>query len=256
MFGLRSFFLSIVAVATSSFTVCDPAPPPATNATPPAAELTPAKLEPEKVSVLTQAERDVTKHMPQHFVYAHDVVDAIIDGDLERAQTVAKKVADHRTNSMPADWWPYVRDMRAAAQAIERADSLEAAGAASGRLVLACGNCHSFLGGGPIVPPVPVPDRDSAGCMLQHRWATERLWLGLAVPSEDAWKQGADVFKQTTGCPEALSGGPSDPSIFAEAARAMREQSASAHSAATLEKRASLYGRMLATCGTCHTSGC
>ncbi len=246
--------LGTATIVMSWAVSCDPSSSPSVAEAEKAAAVTP---EPESgPAPLVKARQAVTRHMPSHFASTHDLVDWIIDGDLEQAQTAAGDLANHRPKSMPADWFPYLERLRSAAADVKAATSLATAAAATARVTHACGSCHAGQGKGPKIPDVPPPAQTNDSCMLGHKWATERLWLGIVGPSDEAWAAGAKQFAATQACPDVLKDGPSHPDVFRTTAETLKAQAATATTATDLDSRARIYGELLNTCGSCHTSGC
>ncbi len=89
----------------------------------------------------------VTSHMHLHSRQLEALLSALQAGDLEAAGTPAYWLSRHdKVAGLPDDWSPYIIRMRAEAQAIEEATDIEAARAASKRLVRACQGCHEAVG--------------------------------------------------------------------------------------------------------------
>jgi hypothetical protein len=87
--------------------------------------------------------------------------------------------------------------------------------------------------------------------MLDHKWATERLWEGVTGPWENAWMRGADSLTNLQDFGEASP----DLVVSAELQRRwseLREIGMKAKFADALSERAAIYGQLLATCGECH----
>ncbi len=118
---------------------------------------------------------------------------------------------------------------------------------AFGRIGTACASCHTELGAD-VRFPIELPPPTSPNVveqMRRHAWAAERLWEGLAGPSNASWTAGA----------AALIGMPVD---FGDNERAIRlvarlqDLAAQARAAVTPERRADVYGDLLETCALCH----
>lgn len=206
----------------------------------------PARSEPTEVEMVAsmEAHYDVV-------IVAHD---ALLQGDLARFTAQLALVPEQALpESAPAHWRPLHAQMQAAASQGLGAKDLDAAAIALARVVLACGTCHSALGRGPIYP-APAPD-DGADpletAMLDHKWATERLWEGVTGPWDDAWQRGADALAT------AEVFGDADPNLvltdeLKRRGQELRDIGEAARATSVPEERAALYGRLLATCGGCH----
>lgn len=230
----------------------------AQRATPPSEEPTgPDTKEEAPVSALGEAREAVTMHMGKHFSRLLDVRDALVAGRLEQARPHARWIAEHRPEAMPADWLPFIVEMRDAARTVADAETLERAAMGTGVLARSCGACHLALDADLrwVQSEVPPEGEDAASKMRKHKWAADRLWEGVTFPSEEAWRHGVDAFVDLPECSP-------DPTqeIDRSAVDRLREQVSAlqddARQATDLDARASIYGRMLGTCGTCHLSGC
>jgi hypothetical protein len=83
--------------------------------------------------------------------------------------------------------------------------------------------------------------------MARHRWAADRLWEGVIGNSDVAWHAGLDV----------LAAAPLDePANRAGLARQLQRQAENARrpGPGTLTARAAVYGEILTTCASCHTT--
>lgn len=201
-----------------------------------------------------QAQQQSKEDMWTHFRAASLVQAAVIRGDLEGMHEAARWLAEHEEPGLPTGAEPFSRELqRAAARAIE-AKTIEAAGAATGRIVAACGSCHREYRPGLAptehVEPPPPEEGDVAMHMVRHAWAADRLWEGLALPSNAAWEAGADAF---AGAPL-----PTDELAFEnpEGVRALANRTHELGRRAGLETEPSLrartYGELLSTCAACH----
>ena len=120
-------------------------------------------------------------------------------------------------------------------------------------MVLACGSCHEALDRGPFYP-APAPNEGASEiepAMLDHQWATERLWEGVTGPWDNAWQRGAAALAETQ-----VFGGQEPALTLSDDLRRreqeLREIGTKARRAKGLKERAALYGRLLSTCGGCH----
>jgi len=89
----------------------------------------------------------IVKHMHAHADQVDLINNALADDNLEASKLPARWLWRHdRINDVPADWRPYLVDMRAAARAVESAADLETARAASTRITEQCQACHTAAG--------------------------------------------------------------------------------------------------------------
>lgn len=210
------------------------------------------------LSPLEQAKRNVTVHMPEHFQSAAELEEAIIAADLMAAKTSARGLLAHHPKSYPEPWAPFVLQMRVWAEEAAAADDLDAAALAAGEIVGSCGTCHDALGAKVKFPVEPAPPRSDevTAIMRRHRWAAARLRAGVVEPSDPAWVEGIDGFGPlpTPVCAEDLGGERRvDVKEHRERFTALQEE---ARTVEALDARATMYGRLLATCAGCHAAGC
>lgn len=184
-------------------------------------------------------------------ILAHD---ALIHGDLDafRAQ-LARAAEQQLPPSAPAAWGPYHEPLRAAAGSGAEAEDLEQAAHALAEVVRACGTCHAALDAGPVYPAPAPGDGETVveTAMLDHQWATERLWEGVTGPWDGAWQRGADALAETRVFGD-LGEGVTLADALREREEALRAIGREAKTTDGLDARAALYGRLLATCGDCH----
>ncbi len=202
----------------------------------------------------SSAQEPTNQRMWSHFLAAVDVQAAVIRGDLEAAREPATWLAEYDEPGLPDGAEAFLRELQRAAARVIEAKTIEAAGAATGRIVAACGSCHREYEPGmeptEHVEPPPGEESDVATHMVRHVWAADRLWEGLALPSNTAWEAGADAF---AGVPLAT-----DDLAFdnPEGVRALANRTHELGRRAGLETEPSLrartYGELLSTCAACH----
>jgi cytochrome c553 len=192
--------------------------------------------------------------MERHYstvILAHD---ALLKGDLEAFRSQLARVPEQGLpDGAPPAWTPLHDRLLSAARDAASASDLEQAASGLASVALACGTCHQALETSPLYP-APAPD-DGANAlqaaMMDHKWAAERLWEGVTGPWDNAWERGAealasgDVFGDLG--PEVIL---SD--ALRQRGQALRDLGEAAERADTLDARARVYGRLLATCGDCH----
>jgi len=200
------------------------------------------------------SEVEMVASMEAHYgavILAHD---ALLQSDIEtfRAQLA---LASQQTlpQSSPREWIPLHEQLQTASADAAQAQDLDAAAGALASVVLACGTCHAALGTGPIYPAPAADDGVGAleAAMLDHQWATERLWEGVTGPWDAAWERGA------VSLTELQVFGDMGPEVILSDDLRRREQELreigrAAQTTQALDERAALYGRLLATCGECH----
>jgi cytochrome c553 len=199
-------------------------------------------------------EVEMVSAMEAHYstvILAHD---ALLQGNLETFRSqLARVPGQELPPTSPQEWLPFHQSLQAAAREGTEVSDLDTAASALAQVVLACGTCHAALNSGPIYP-APAPDDGENAletAMLDHKWATERLWEGVTGPWDNAWERGADSLAVIQVFGEA------NPELILTDEMRRRENELraigeEAKTTTTLDDRAALYGRLLATCGGCH----
>jgi cytochrome c556 len=180
--------------------------------------------------------------MREHTSEALDMRWAVIAGRFDQLHRAAAIVAsDAWSPHLRPDYLPHVTAVRNAANAALDARSTGAAGAALGELGVACASCHREKGGPPQLTAIETLPR-GVGTMAAHVAAERALWEGLITPSAASWKRGA----------ESLAGAPELASDVADVSALAQEVRDVARQAAAGEPRGDVYGKIMATCSTCH----
>src|SRR6185295_1100568 len=105
-------------------------------------------------------------------------------------------------------WRGFVERMQEVAGRIKDSTLISRAAAATADLGVSCGLCHQQRGG-PRASKETDPGEGTSveSRMRRHVWATERLWEGLYVPSDDAWNAGAQALSTAPFPSELLKDG-------------------------------------------------
>jgi len=211
---------------------------------------TPAK---PQLSAFPVAVQRTHRRMHERFAAARQIEYAIARGDLQGATASAQVIASLDEPGFLPAWQPYVTSVRAAAHQLELAADLSTAGVRFGALGLQCAACHEALGAKLALfdEPRPSTNPQLASRMVDHQWATMRMWEGLIASSTVRWQEGAHAL---TAMPSNIIA-EADTRTFTGAvddvARgrllATRAQSAEGDVA-----RADLLGTLLGTCAHCH----
>lgn len=182
--------------------------------------------------------------------------DAVIEGDDAAARSaVANLPTELRAAAPPPSWVPFVDALANEAVALQATTDSDQVAASVARLAAGCGDCHDALGVQPLHDTIPAlpnrsPSAEIAEEMRWHVWSVDRMWEGLIAPSPDRWVRGTATFSTLPGCAsrdrERDDGSQTDPCAITHAL-AQR-----AHLAADPDARAAAYGRLLASCESCH----
>jgi cytochrome c553 len=208
---------------------------------------------PEEVAPVAD-EEEVEEHMGVHFERATEARDALVFADLEAMREPFTWLSLHQPPPrLPGVGLPHFDAMRAAAAEGVEAQDIEAAAKAAAELAKACGGCHAAVEGGPTFDSSTLPPLEEGvkSHMARHRWAADRMWEGLVVPSDSAWER-AIVMLGEGGVgehemPEAMRRSPR--------ALELRKQvhALAGEDAPTAGHRAELYATLLVACAECHT---
>jgi len=221
-----------------------------TKPTEPEPPATPAPVTP------LRSARPSRELMKDHFTAVVLVRDALIVGNLELAKWNASFLATRERDPAVASWSVYVDHLREQAAKVNDAPSLAAAAAASTELALECGRCHAANG---VTPVFPTVDRRVAASgprphMLRHQWAAEQMWDALIGPSEQRWYAGVtELAEAPLGQDEIFANASAVPAI-AKLAADVHALGDEGRKATTWSDRADVYGRLLATCASCHSA--
>ncbi|GMV12584.1 MAG: hypothetical protein HS104_41665 [Polyangiaceae bacterium] len=259
------------AVALTAFCLvsCGSPPPPATTAPtataapPPAAPTATAEPAPVEDAGSTAAtpetpppEEDTSgspreRLMRAHFKETAVIRKAVIDGALAATVKPAAALESMKgLGTVQGSWKPSLDALGKAAKRFGQSPDLPSATAAIADIGVACGSCHKAAGGPKLqVEAPPVAGKTLEDRMKRHAWASERLWEGLYVPSDAAWKAGADALVGEEFPKEVLAKGGVHARSAAVRFGALVPTAAAKKSAGD---RAKLYAELLETCSACH----
>lgn len=223
----------------------------------PAEEPAPAASE---TSGAEEVEPDTLEgHMAANFDLALRARDGVIAGSLIQAREAAVKLAETDYSVMlPPDWMPGVERMQGAARELAVAEDVQAAAHRVATLAATCGACHSQFELGMASEAADPPRlgfgkaEDMHARMLRHQQAADGFWFGLSVPSDSAWRAGAQALLDAPMTPTDEEGKPVDAQLAARIDEA-RNIARRALEVTALDDRAKLYGEFLAICSSCHT---
>jgi cytochrome c553 len=196
--------------------------------------------------------------MHEHLARVTTMQEAVIRGDLEAAVEPAKWIANHQeTEGLPAGSESFVLNMKRQASAVAaaaEAQDLKNAGVATAMTISYCGSCHAAA---KVTPQMaeqakPTASNPVAAHMLEHQWATDLMYQGLTMPSEERWQKGLAAMQ---GSPLADKELPKDTKLTKEIAALeakVHELAAKAKVTTDLGTKVALYGEYLAGCAGCH----
>jgi cytochrome c553 len=198
---------------------------------------------------------DVAKHMHEHLARVATMQEAVIRGDVEAAVEPARWIADHQpTAGLPAGQEAVLADMKKQAAVVAEAKDAKNAATATAMVISYCGTCHAAAKITAAIPepPKPVAENPLAAHMLEHQWATDLMYQGLVMPSEERWQKGLAAMEVSPLSEKDL---PKDEKmtkeIVALGAR-VHELAAKAKTASDLGTKVAFYGEYIGGCAGCH----
>jgi cytochrome c553 len=194
--------------------------------------------------------------MKQHFEQVVQIRDAVIAGDLAQARVPAAWLAEHGgPPTSPPSWEPYRVELRRIAGGLSDGATAAEAAKRTAEMAAICGLCHRAAGVHMERDMPALVEELNAGTgqlMKRHRWAVDRLWEGLVVPSDTAWTVGAGVLADAPlDTSDVANDGPIDPRR-PELIDKLHRLGDVASSAKLTGERAALLGELLGTCSGCH----
>jgi cytochrome c553 len=238
--GSRSFTCAVLILFSAFALACGSSQPPAEQAAKPA--------EPPKPAV------DLVKDMHDHLGHVTTMQEAVIRGDLDAVAEPANWIANHEEAPLPAGTEGFAPDIKRTAAMAAGAKDIKSAATATSQLVAACGACHVAVKT-PVKWPEVVKPAAGAGVaahMLEHQWAIDLMYQGLAMPSEEAWKKGIEALKASPMAPAEL---PKDEKLTKEIVayeKTVHELAAKAQVATDIGSKVAVYGEAIASCASCH----
>jgi hypothetical protein len=202
---------------------------------------------------------DLAYHMRSSFWDAVEARDALIKGDLARAQHYADALAQRDYAALVSpDWKHWVAQLQQHAKELSIAPNIGAAAQELGRMALVCGDCHDLHERGPSHPrmkPLPFEDPPDSydARMHRHQLGMAQMWDGLVLPSEKAWQSGTVTITRAPLRAPEREGESVDAATAAriEEIRALAKQ---ARSADSYDARGQVYAELIARCASFHAS--
>lgn len=196
----------------------------------------------------------LAEQMHERFAWVSAIQEVTIQGDVAEARSLAKDFADRLPapdEPAPEPWRPHVDALRGELEALTHAEDLRDAGAGVARLGLVCGRCHADTKASPDLPQLPEPVQGGTvrDAMHGHQWAVDRMWEGIIGPSDERWIRGSTMFIAIPGCTATTEAGDAEGQALCKHAQSLARRG---HVTESAEGRATIYGRLLATCAGCH----
>jgi len=211
-------------------------------------------VEPAKPASPPKPVVDVKAVMHDQLSRVTTVQEAVIRGDLEAVAEPATWIANHEEAPMPAGTATYAPNIKKTARMAAGAKDLASAATATAQLVAACGACHQ-AGNTPITWPALTKPTEGTGIathMLEHQWAIDLMYQGLAQPSDEAWRKGVEALRAARLATNDL---PKDAKLTKEIVayeKKVHELAGKALIVTDLGSKVAVYGEALASCASCH----
>lgn len=191
-------------------------------------------------------------YMRAHFEQAMQLHDAVVRGDLPEARRAATALAQHSPDvPMPAGAQAFHGALTRGARQAADASTLAAAADATAMVLGTCGQCHKAMHVRATVPAADdVKVGGVVGHMLMHQRGADALVEGLVAPSDSQWGEGVRAFAAPKLEGSEVPGRMRRTFDHGETELAvLAGHMAQAH---RTRDREELYGKVIATCGTCH----
>ncbi len=187
--------------------------------------------------------------MERHFEEAEALRTAALRGEVDTVREVAfafsARVAE---STYPQPWAPNVERLELVLTKAANVDDVKTSAGLVAEVGASCGSCHRDH-------EVPVSRDWPLEPNPEHRmdifaYATELLWLGLIVPSDEAWARGAEAYHAALSC-EGFESVPVGPYHVSQCSSA-RATGASVLSADGDVARSRAYADVVLHCAGCH----
>ena len=198
---------------------------------------------------------DVSKQMHENLTRVTTMQEAVIRGDMEAAVEPARWIADQQpTAGLPAGQEAVLEDMKKQAAVVAEAKDFKNAATATAMVISYCGTCHAAAKIEPAIlePPKPASEGPVAAHMVEHQWATDLMYQGLVMPSQQRWQRGLEAMR---GTPLGEKDLPKDAKLTMEVAaleKRVHEMAAKSVEPLDLGTKVAFYGEYIAGCAGCH----
>ncbi|HEY5944780.1 MAG TPA: hypothetical protein VIV40_04785 [Kofleriaceae bacterium] len=205
-----------------------------------------------KPATIADSARAVQQRMHVRFASVQQIEQGIVASKLADVRTAARTIAALDEPEVLARWQPYLASVKTAAQDLARAEDVVDASRLAAELGRQCARCHQAIGGRIAFRGQPRPDTGTKiqDTMAGHQWAAARMWEGLIGPNDEHWLAGANGLQHAPLTFVAESGELG----IADDAALVRLLARRAVTLKTQAERAELYGNLLATCASCHST--
>ena len=195
------------------------------------------------------------KERPQHFTFLTAAKDSLLFSDVKGAGDSLRWVANPGSQEPPPEAWvPHMETQKSIAAETEGSDNVMVLSKAVANLGRTCGSCHKELD---VTPAVKVKEPKHRGLdfkdhMAGHKWALDKMWAGLATPSDEQWIAGATLLADAPTHLRNLSAYGDDADTAMDLAIEVHGLAAKAIKTTDAEARVEIFGTFLAACAHCH----
>ncbi len=187
--------------------------------------------------------------MERHFEEAEELRTAALRGEVDTVREVAIAFSARIAESTyPQPWGPNVERLEHVLAEASKVDDVKKSAGLVAEVGASCGSCHRDH-------EVPVErnwplEPDPEARMDTFAFATELLWLGLIVPSDEAWERGANAYHAALSC-EGFESVPVGPYHVSQCS-SVRATGASVVKAKGDAARSRAYADVVLHCAGCH----
>ncbi len=244
------FQVSLFLAASLLFFACSSSPEEKVE-TPPTPEIkTDAQIAKPKreVKMKTKGKR------PHHFAFLTAAKDTLLFSDVKATHESLLWLAVDEENETKEEWKPFSSKLKTIAKKAATSTNITELTTAISRSAQICGDCHKALS---VTPEIAVKEPKNRGLgfkdhMAGHRWALDKMWAGLATPSDAYWVEGAGLLAKTPTHLRSLSTYGSDADKAMQWATTVHSIAAEAATETDTAKRVELFGTFLKACALCH----
>lgn len=187
--------------------------------------------------------------MERHFEEAEEMRSAALRGEVDTVREVANAFAARMSESTyPEPWGPAVERLENVLRAATTVDDATKSAGLIAEVGASCGNCHA-ANEVPVKLDWPI-EPDPEHRMDTFAYSTELLWLGLIVPSNEAWERGAEAYHAALSCEdfESITLGPFHDSLCSS----VKATGSAVIHAKTPDARERAFADVVSTCAGCH----
>ncbi len=194
------------------------------------------------------------KERPQHFTFLTAAKDSMLFSDITGTKDSLRWLAEAGAQGHDAAWQPYVEAQRKLASVALESSEVDVLSNAVAKLGESCGACHTEFGAKPTIAVKEPKHRglDFKDHMAGHKWALDKMWAGLATPSDAQWQEGALLLADSPTHLRNLSDYGDDADKAMDLAIEVHGLAAKATKTTETEARVELFGTFLAACAKCH----